>query len=125
MKFTHSCITTHDVDRLRAFYREVLKIEPDSGEGSIYVEFHTEGGILALYSFKAQDERVKGSSIPATNRCVSLQFLVEDVDKEYERLMKLNIEWVKPPTTQEWGNRSIWFRDPDGNLINFYTRVDQ
>jgi len=30
---------------------------------------------------------------------------------------------VKPPTTQPWGNRSIYFRDPDGNLINFYSRV--
>ncbi|MGI8825693.1 MAG: VOC family protein [Chloroflexota bacterium] len=27
------------------------------------------------------------------------------------------------PSTQEWGNRSIYFRDPDGNLINFYSRV--
>lgn len=25
--------------------------------------------------------------------------------------------------TQPWGNRSFYFRDPDGNLINFYSRV--
>jgi catechol 2,3-dioxygenase-like lactoylglutathione lyase family enzyme len=24
------------------------------------------------------------------------------------------------PTNQPWGNRSMLFRDPDGNLINFY-----
>jgi catechol 2,3-dioxygenase-like lactoylglutathione lyase family enzyme len=28
--------------------------------------------------------------------------------------------WVKPPTTQPWGTRSLYFRDPDGNLIDFY-----
>jgi len=30
---------------------------------------------------------------------------------------------VKAPSTQPWGNRSIYLRDPDGNLVNLYTRV--
>ena len=30
---------------------------------------------------------------------------------------------VKPPTTQPWGRRSVWFRDPDGNIVNFYADV--
>jgi hypothetical protein len=30
---------------------------------------------------------------------------------------------VQRPTTQPWGNRSLLFRDPDGNLINFFTPV--
>jgi catechol 2,3-dioxygenase-like lactoylglutathione lyase family enzyme len=29
--------------------------------------------------------------------------------------------WAKPPTTQPWGTRFIYFRDPDGNLVDFYT----
>jgi catechol 2,3-dioxygenase-like lactoylglutathione lyase family enzyme len=32
-------------------------------------------------------------------------------------------EFVMPPTTLPWGNRSIYFRDPDGNLIDFFTPV--
>lgn len=30
---------------------------------------------------------------------------------------------VKPPTTQAWGRRSVWLRDPDGNIVNLYTNV--
>ena len=30
---------------------------------------------------------------------------------------------VKPPTTQPLGLRSIWFRDPDGNILNFFASV--
>ena len=55
-----------------------------------------------------------------------LEFQVEDVDADYARLQQAHhvvIEWVKPPTTQGWGNRSIYFRDPDGNLVNLYSRV--
>ena len=30
---------------------------------------------------------------------------------------------VQEPTTQPWGNRSLLFRDPDGNLVNLFTPV--
>jgi catechol 2,3-dioxygenase-like lactoylglutathione lyase family enzyme len=52
---------------------------------------------------------------------VILEFRVSDVDQEYVRLQSLVKTWVKPPTTQPWGTRSIYFRDPDGNLVDFYT----
>ena len=60
----------------------------------------------------------------ASNKTIMLEFHVEDVDREYERLKQMSIQWVKPPTTQLWGSRSMYFRDPDGNLLNFFTRED-
>ncbi|NLX35663.1 MAG: hypothetical protein GXY68_03120 [Chloroflexi bacterium] len=27
---------------------------------------------------------------------------------------------VKLPKTHPWGARSVWFRDPNGNIISFY-----
>jgi len=49
-------------------------------------------------------------------------FLVDDVDAEYPRIAALGVEWVMPPTTQPWGNRSMVFRDPAGNLVNVFSR---
>jgi uncharacterized glyoxalase superfamily protein PhnB len=59
------------------------------------------------------------------NKSLMLEFEVADVDQEYARLKqsKLPIDWVMPPTTFPWGNRSIYFRDPEGNMINFYSVV--
>jgi catechol 2,3-dioxygenase-like lactoylglutathione lyase family enzyme len=54
---------------------------------------------------------------------VIIEFRVDDVDKEYERLKTLVSEWVLEPTTMLWGNRSMLFRDPDGNLVNLFTPV--
>ena len=107
---------------MRSFYQEVLQIEP-RGEG-VYVEFPTDAGTLSLFSLEGQEKLAPGSMQVAANKTVILEFHVEDVDKEYERLKQMSIEWVKPPTTQQWGNRSIYFRDPDGNLLNLYTRVN-
>ena len=122
MKLTHTCIITEDVGRLRSFYQEVLQIEP-LGEGA-YVEFPTEAGTLSLFSLEGLEKLAPGSMQGASNNTAMLEFHVEDVDKEYERLKQMSIEWMKPPTTQPWGNRSIWFRDPDGNPLNLYTRVN-
>lgn len=42
---------------------------------------------------------------------------------EFPTGQKIVKDWVKPPTNQPWGTRSIYFRDPDGNLVDFYAWV--
>ena len=54
-------------------------------------------------------------------------FVVADVDAEYARLREAVgdsvSDLVNEPTTLPWGNRSLLVRDPDGNLVNFFTPV--
>jgi len=64
-----------------------------------------------------------GSARPADNHTAIIEFLVDDVDTEYDRIRQLSIDFVNEPTTMPWGNRSLLFRDPDGNLVNFFTPV--
>lgn len=64
-----------------------------------------------------------GAARPADNHSAIIEFRVDDVDQEYERLEKVISDFVQRPTTPPWGNRSLLFRDPDGNLINFFTPV--
>jgi uncharacterized glyoxalase superfamily protein PhnB len=59
---------------------------------------------------------------PASNRSVILEFEVDDVDAEFARLKDALHDIVLEPTTMPWGNRSTLFRDPDGNLVNLYSR---
>ncbi len=115
----HTCLITNDVKGLAAFYARVLQIEP-RWSGDDYVEFHTGAAVLALFSAGAQQRYIPGSALPAQNHTAILEFEVLDVDREYARLGN-SVRWVKGPTTQPWGTRSIYFRDPDGNLIDFFT----
>jgi uncharacterized glyoxalase superfamily protein PhnB len=66
---------------------------------------------------------VSGSARSADNHSCIIEFRVDDVDKEYGRLQCAIHEFVQKPTTMPWGNRSLLLRDPDGNLINFFTPV--
>ena len=61
----------------------------------------------------------------ADNHSVIIEFQVDDVDAEHARLKSLVEDWIQEPTTMPWGNRSILFRDPDGNLVNLFTPVTE
>ena len=52
-----------------------------------------------------------------------IEFLVDDVDRVHQNLAGFVEDFVNEPTTMPWGNRSLLFRDPDGNLVNFFTPV--
>jgi predicted enzyme related to lactoylglutathione lyase len=107
--------------RLREFYSRVLDMVP-SGDGDAPT-FVSEHGALALFSADGMEAMAPGSTIDAgAGNCV-LEFRVDDVDHEYERLCEMGVPVVKPPATYPWGRRSAWFRDPDGNIINLYATV--
>jgi catechol 2,3-dioxygenase-like lactoylglutathione lyase family enzyme len=119
MKLASTRLVTTDVAALAEFYRAVTGISP-AGSGD-YLEFRTPGMILALCSQRAIDAYNAGGAKAGANRSSILEFQVEDVDVERSRLEGIVAEWVLEPTNQPWGNRSMLFRDPDGNLINFFT----
>jgi uncharacterized glyoxalase superfamily protein PhnB len=54
---------------------------------------------------------------------VIIEFLVDDVDRVYADLAGSAGDLAAEPTTMPWGNRSLLLRDPDGNLVNFFTPV--
>lgn len=122
--FTGICIITNDVTKLAQFYSKVLETRTEENEIHAFVE--TEGGSLAIYS-KTAAEQDMGFEFDkywgSGNMC--LQFTVNDVDLEYQRLNKMGVKLVNKPKTYPWGSRSFQFRDPDGNIVTFVCRIRQ
>ena len=56
------------------------------------------------------------------NRTALLEFQVEDVDAEYERL-KDRVTLVHDLKVMPWGNKTFQFRDPEGTAVSLYTPV--
>jgi catechol 2,3-dioxygenase-like lactoylglutathione lyase family enzyme len=124
VRITGICIVTDDVARLRAFYERVLGVETDGDD--TFASVGADGAALSLFSRAGMERMAPGSTAAAGTGGYTLEVQVEDVDAEAARLRELGVMIVKPPTTQAWGRRSVWIRDPDGNVINLYapTAVD-
>jgi predicted enzyme related to lactoylglutathione lyase len=121
MRLAQARIVSGDVPRLARFYESVLgTVAAGSDE---YVELRVPGAALAICSQRANDIYGARAAVPQANRSIILDFEVEDVDAARRRLDSIVGSFVLEPTTQPWGNRSMLFRDPDGNLINFFSRV--
>jgi predicted enzyme related to lactoylglutathione lyase len=122
MKFVSTRVITADVPRLVSFYEMVTEVAAVWGN-ELFAEIPTSAGTLAIGSDKTVPLFRLGSAEPASNRSAIIEFLVNDVDAEYERLRARLDEVVAAPTTMPWGNRALLFRDPDGNLVNLFTPV--
>jgi uncharacterized glyoxalase superfamily protein PhnB len=88
-----------------------------------FAELGTAHAILAIGSTRTVPLFAPGAARPADNRTVIIEFLVDDVDGVHQNLAGFVGDFVQEPTTMPWGNRSLLFRDPDGNLVNFFTPV--
>lgn len=117
-------IITAQIESLVKFYEQItgvpaIQYTPD------FAELKTSTATLAIGSTKTL-QFFGGESVaqPAENRTAIIEFMVEDVDQEFNRLKNVLSPYiVQEPTTMTWGNKSLLFRDPDGNLVNFFTPV--
>ena len=119
MRFAYTRLVTEDVPKLSAFYAELLETTP-SGDGD-YVELRPGGATLAIVSRRAAEQMHGGKWTPAANRSAILEFEVTDVGAVRARIDELVRDWLQEPKDMPWGNRSMMFRDPDGNPINVFS----
>jgi predicted enzyme related to lactoylglutathione lyase len=122
MNFVSMRVITNDIKRLVGFYEDITGLSA-TWYTEDFAELPTPCCTLAIGSKRTMELFGAGAARPADNHTAIIEFRVDDVDKAHERLAKVIGEFVQPPTTQPWGNRSLLFRDPDGNLINFFTPV--
>jgi predicted enzyme related to lactoylglutathione lyase len=141
MDFVSIRIITADVARLVAFYEKATG-ETANWANDDFAELVTPHATLAIGSTGTVGLFGPGSAAPEQNRSVIIEFLVDDVDALYTSLAGdaatatttttatapptagiPATEFVNEPTTMPWGNRSLLVRDPDGNLVNFFTPV--
>ncbi len=122
MDFASIRLITDNVDGLVQFYEQITGLSLVRATED-FAELRTPSCTLAIASTRTIAMFGAEAAHAADNHTAIIEFRVDDVDQEYARLRQLVGEFVKEPTTMPWGNRSMLFRDPDGNLLNFFTPV--
>lgn len=123
MNFVSIRVITADIGRLARFYEQITGVRVTMFTED-FGELKTPACTLAMGSTRTLQLFGGDVARPADNRTAILEFRVRDVDAEYQKLRGvIGDSLVQEPTTMPWGNRSLLFRDPDGNLVNFFTPV--
>lgn len=122
MDFVSIRIITDKIKPLVAFYETITGLTA-TWFTEDFAELATASCTLAIGSTRTLALFGADVAQSAANRSAIIEFRVGDVDAEYRRLAKIIGGFVQAPTTMPWGNRSMLLRDPDGNLVNFFTPV--
>lgn len=123
MELVQARLVTDDVAGLAAFYAGLIGARVPLNE--YYVEVPAGPMTVGFSKRRFTEYCAAAAACPGPARPpreVILDFLVRDVDAEYPRIAALGVGWVLPPTTQPWGSRSMIFNDPEGNLVNVFSR---
>lgn len=123
MNFASTRLTVADIKTVVAFYEMVTGARAE-WLAPVFAEIVTPAGTLAFNAPDVVSAFKAGIAEPAANRTATLEFLVADVDAEFERLKdKVAVEFE--PKTMPWGNRCVQFRDPEGTLVALFAPVTE
>ena len=104
-----------DLDAVKSFYTDYLGLSDE--------EFNL--GWVARYTSPETGANVQLVTSDATAAQVPVvSVLTEDVDEAYEQACARGYEIVHPLTTEPWGVRRFFVRDPGGNVLNVVGHPD-
>jgi catechol 2,3-dioxygenase-like lactoylglutathione lyase family enzyme len=114
-------VAVKDLSVAKLFYENTLGLKP----------VHQEGGEVIVFKSGNSSINVYRSAFAGTNKATAVTWAVDDVDGTVKALKTKGVafeHYDMPGVTREGdvhvgGNlRVAWFKDPDGNILNVFTR---
>jgi catechol-2,3-dioxygenase len=109
-----------DLASMKAFYHDVLglAIERDWQD---WVEMRLGAVLLTL---RRRGRPYDGPGLQGSAG-VQLAFRVtpHEVETWYAELLKKQLEILEPPRDREYGHRTLFFKDPEGNILEIYADI--
>ena len=119
----YTVIFVRDMVAMRRFYEEVLGFPLLRELSPGWIEYRVGNNTLALArpSLTAAD-----APTPKGSASLQLAFKVSapEVDQCADELVRIGVNLLSPPTDRSFGHRTLFFRDPDGNLLEMFAEIE-
>lgn len=122
MRLKNVLIVVKDIERAKKFYKDLFGLE---------VILDNDGNVIMTEGLVLQDEaiwkRFTGKEILPENNACELYFEEADIESFAKKLAAYepSVKYVNELMTHSWGQKVIRFYDPDGNLIEVGTPMQQ
>ena len=118
----YTVIFVRDMAAMRRFYEDILGFSLLRELSPGWIEYRVGDNTLALAR-----PRLTAQDAPTPNGSAALQLAfkvsVPEVDKCANELVRQGVTLLSPPTDQVFGHRTLFFRDPDGNLLEIFADI--
>jgi lactoylglutathione lyase len=118
----YTVVYVRDMTAMRRFYEGVMKFRLARELSPGWIEYSIGGTTLALASRRGRfDDRPP----PEGALSVQLAFRVATsaVDSCAQELAAAGVAILSPPQDQPFGHRTLFFSDPDGNVLEVYAEL--
>jgi glyoxylase I family protein len=108
----------------REFYLDIMKFTIEMDRPT-WVSFRVGSGLLTL---RPRGQGVAGHDGPAVEGSASVQLAFRvpppALDEWHRELVAKGVNILTPPKDlPDWRHRTLFFRDPEGNLIEIYAEI--
>ena len=118
----YTVIFARQMSKMREFYGSTMGFPLLRELSPKWVEYRVGSNILALAE---PGTRFDDPLPPVGVMSLQLAFRVapQEVDACAATLEERGVAIVSPPTDQPFGHRTLFFRDPDGNVLEIYADI--
>ena len=111
-----------DLDKMRHFYKDLFRFHIEDEDPGKSVWFRVGTLFLGL---RLRGRPYDGPKILEESAAIQLSFRVPpaDVDIAYQTLKDKSIDVIEKPTNQNWHHRTLFFTDPENNVIEIYADI--
>jgi catechol 2,3-dioxygenase-like lactoylglutathione lyase family enzyme len=118
----YTVVFVRDMAAMRRFYEDILGFPLLRELSPGWIEYRVGNNTLALAR-----PSLTAADAPTPNSSASLQLAfkvsVSEVDQCADELVRHGVDLLSPPTDRPFGHRTLFFRDPDGNLLEIFAEI--
>jgi catechol 2,3-dioxygenase-like lactoylglutathione lyase family enzyme len=118
----YTVIFVRDMPVMRRFYEDILAFPLLRELSPSWIEYRVGDNTLALAK-----PRLTAADAPTPHGSAALQLAFKvsasEVDACADELVRQGVDLLSAPTDQVFGHRTLFFRDPDGNLLEVFAEI--
>jgi len=118
----YTIVLCEDMDVMKSFYRNLFPFAIES-ESETTLAMRAGSLLLALRK-RTRDYDGHGSGPASPGVQLAFRVPLEDVGLCHRELVAEGITILDPPRDQIWGHRTVYFSDPEGNILEVYGDLD-
>ena len=114
----YTIVLCDDLPRMKDFYRALFNFPVRVDSPTVLALDASPVTLCLRKRTRPYDGRTAGPQSPGVQ--LAFQVPAGGVDLCHDELRRQDVPILDPPSNQPWGHRTLYFSDPEGNILEVY-----